>query len=89
MDLVKQPTRDIAQVLGLAGQDAHGLLRLGADLFRRLLHHLRVVGENLVELRGLLAESLLGHARVLTKHRVGLGGPLAEGSVNVTKPCGQ
>jgi hypothetical protein len=50
VDLVEQIARNLAQRLGLAGQDADGLLGLAADLVRGLLQDLRVVGEHLAEL---------------------------------------
>ncbi len=89
MDLLEQPLRHLAQVPGLAGEDVHRLLGLSADLLGRLAHHLRVVGEHLVELRRLAAEGLRRHAGMLAEHLVGLGRALPEGDVDGLKPLGQ
>ena len=63
-----------------------GRFWLGTDLLGRLLHHLRVVGENLVQLSGLPAERLVDEARMLAEHPVGLGRPLPERVVDGREP---
>ncbi len=66
-----------------------GFLRLRADLVRGLLHDRRVVGEHLIELRGLLAEGLGGRARVFAEHPVGLDRALVERRVDRLQPLGE
>ena len=78
VDLIEQAARDVAQRAGLIGQDIHSLGRLRSDLFGRLLHHLRVVGENLVELHRLRGKRLANRARMFGQHLVRLRRVLTE-----------
>ena len=86
MNLIEQPTRHLTQRSCLTGQNVDGLGGLRADLFGGLLHHLRVVRQDLVELHGLRGEDLTNHPRMLAEHLVRLGRILTKSSLDDFQP---
>ena len=89
VDLVEQLARHFTQRLRLAGRMPTASLDCAPTWFGGLLEDLRVIGEHLAELRGLLAERVRGRARMLAEHPLRLDRALAERRVDRLEALGE